>query len=53
LDGSPHYRDYVVTADVAKRKRLKAKGFRILAATGHQIDSSLDTLAQWLRVAAG
>jgi len=31
VDGSPHYRDYVAAADATKRKRLKAKGYRIVA----------------------
>ena len=33
VDGSPHYRDYVETADESKRRRLKAKGYRIVAVT--------------------
>jgi hypothetical protein len=33
VDGSPHYRDYVAAADDTKRKRLKAKGYRIVAIT--------------------
>ena len=33
VDGSPHYRDYVETADESKRRRLKAKGYRIVAIT--------------------
>jgi len=48
VDGSPHYRDYVAAADATKRKRLKARGYRILAITGDQLDERLDTLAQWL-----
>ena len=33
VDGSPHYRDYVEAADQSKGRRLKAKGYRIVAIT--------------------
>jgi very-short-patch-repair endonuclease len=46
--GSPHYRDYVAAADATKRKRLKARGYRVLAIAGDQLEEGLDTLAQWL-----
>jgi hypothetical protein len=39
VDGSPHYRDHVETADESKRRRLKAKGYRIVAIT--DIDEGL------------
>jgi very-short-patch-repair endonuclease len=52
VDGSPHYRDYVAAADATKRRRLKAKGYRILAIVGDQSEESLDTLAQWLGLVA-
>ena len=48
VDGSPHYRDCGAAADATKRKRLKAKGYRILAVTGDQVDECLDRLTQWL-----
>jgi len=48
VDGSPHYRDYIQAADDRKRRRLKARGYRILALTGAQLDEGLDKLAQWL-----
>ena len=48
VDGSPHYLDYVAAADDVKRKRLKARGYRILAIRGDQVDESLDRLARWL-----
>jgi very-short-patch-repair endonuclease len=50
VDGSPHYRDYIAAADATKRKRLKARGYRVLAIAGDQVDEGLDTLAQWLGV---
>ncbi len=31
VDGSPHYKDYIAAADDGKRKRLKAKGYQIVA----------------------
>ncbi len=48
VDGSPHYRDYVAAADEAKRRRLRAGGYRVLAITGDRVDESLDELAQRL-----
>ena len=48
VDGSPHYLDYVSAADDAKRRRLKARGYRILAIREDQLDESLDRLARWL-----
>jgi hypothetical protein len=33
VDGSPHYKDYVQSADQRKRRQLKAAGFRIEVVT--------------------
>jgi ATP-dependent helicase YprA (DUF1998 family) len=51
VDGSPHYRDYVAAADDARRRRLKARGYRILAVTGDELDDNLNRLGQWLGMA--
>ena len=40
VDGSPHYRDYVVAADESKRRRLKAQGYRVLAIAGDECGGS-------------
>lgn len=47
VDGSPHYRDYVEAADESKRRRLKAKGYRIVAIT--DIEVGLGELRHRLR----
>jgi very-short-patch-repair endonuclease len=45
VDGSPHYRDYVAAADDTKRKRLKAKGYRVVAIRADDVEGGLDELA--------
>lgn len=45
VDGSPHYRDYVAAADETKRRRLKAKGYRIVAIRADDVEGGLDDLA--------
>ncbi|MFQ5352314.1 MAG: helicase-related protein, partial [Candidatus Binatia bacterium] len=48
VDGSPHYRDYVAAADDTQRRRLKAKGYRIVAVT--DVEAGLDDLRAKLGV---
>jgi hypothetical protein len=48
VDGSTHYRDYVAAADDTKRKRLKAKGYRIVAIRADDVEGGLDDLARRL-----
>ena len=50
VDGSPHYLDYVIASDERKRLRLKAKGYRIIAIKGDQLDQGLSELARLLGV---
>ena len=45
VDGSPHFRDYVAAADDAKRRRLKAKGYRVVAIRAGDVEGGLDDLA--------
>jgi len=45
VDGSPHYRDYVAVADQVKRKRLKARGYRIVVVQADEPEAGLDDLA--------
>ncbi|GAB4543589.1 MAG: hypothetical protein Kow0063_36900 [Anaerolineae bacterium] len=45
VDGSPHYRDYVAAADETKRRRLKARGYRIVAIRADDVEGGLDDLA--------
>ncbi len=45
VDGSPHYRDYVAAADDTKRRRLKARGYRIVAIRADDVDGGLNELA--------
>lgn len=48
VDGSPHYQDYVSASDQTKRRRLKARGYRILIVKGEQVEDALNRLAAWL-----
>ena len=50
VDGSPHHQDFVQAADDRKRRRLRARGFRIVVIRGDDIESGLDDLATRLRV---
>jgi len=50
VDGSPHYLDYIAGADAAKRKRLKARGYRVLSISGDRLAEGLATLRQWLNL---
>jgi very-short-patch-repair endonuclease len=45
VDGSPHYKEYVLAADEQKRHQLRALGYRILAITPEDIDERLEELA--------
>jgi hypothetical protein len=45
VDGSPHYRDYVAAADDTKRRRLKGKGYRIVAIHADDVEGGIDDLA--------
>ena len=45
VDGSPHYQDYVAAADDTRRKRLKAKGYRVVVIRADDVESGLDALA--------
>jgi very-short-patch-repair endonuclease len=44
VDGSPHYRDYIAAADATKRKRLKARGYRIVVVKAEEPEAGLDDL---------
>ena len=48
VDGSPHYRDYIAAADDTKRRRLKAKGYRIVAI--RDIEAGLEELSARLGI---
>ncbi len=48
VDGSPHHRDYVQTADARKRLRLRALDYRVVVITAEQPDAGLDELAACL-----
>jgi very-short-patch-repair endonuclease len=45
VDGSPHYLDYIQTADDRKRRRLQALGYRVVAITPADIEERLEELA--------
>lgn len=45
VDGSPHHLDYVQAADDWKRKRLKARGYRIVVIRGEEMEQGLEDLA--------
>jgi hypothetical protein len=45
VDGSPHHRDYVQAADDWKRRRLKARGYRIVVIRGEEMEEGLEDLA--------
>lgn len=51
VDGSPHFLDYVKAADETKRKRLKAKGYRIVPIEAGKVNERLQTLSEVLGVA--
>lgn len=44
VDGPPHDKDYVASADEEKRKKLKALGYRVLAIRHDHTDEDLHTL---------
>lgn len=44
VDGPPHDKDYVASADEEKRKRLKALGYRVLAIRHDHFHEDLSTL---------
>lgn len=48
VDGSPHYKDYIQAADEEKRRKLKAKGYRILAIKGDSLEEDLKKLGEWV-----
>ena len=50
VDGSVHYHDYVKAGDETKRKRLKAKGYRIVAVEAGKVEQGLQMLAAVLGV---
>lgn len=45
VDGSPHHQDYVRAADDWKRRRLRARGYRIVVIRGEAPEAGLDDLA--------
>jgi hypothetical protein len=45
VDGSPHHLDYVQAADDWKRRRLKARGYRIVVIRGEEMEAGLEDLA--------
>jgi very-short-patch-repair endonuclease len=44
VDGPPHGKDYVASADEKKRKKLKALGYRVLAIRHDHMHEDLSTL---------
>jgi very-short-patch-repair endonuclease len=48
VDGPPHDKDYVASADEGKRKKLKALGYRVLAIQCDEMDDGLLKLGQRL-----
>ncbi len=46
VDGSPHYLDYVQSADAHKRQRLKALGYRVVVIDAAAIEKGLHELAE-------
>ncbi|OPZ07726.1 MAG: hypothetical protein BWZ07_03266 [Alphaproteobacteria bacterium ADurb.BinA280] len=45
VDGSPHYLDYVQSADERKRRQLKALGYRVVVIEAAAIEKGLNELA--------
>jgi len=45
VDGSPHYQDYVRAADDWKRRRLKARGYRVVVVRSEELEAGLEDLA--------
>ena len=43
VDGPPHGKDYVASADKEKRKKVKSLGYRVLA-IGHKMEEDLHPL---------
>jgi superfamily II DNA or RNA helicase len=50
VDGSPHYRQYVVDADARKRRRLRALGYRPVVVRADGVDAGLDELGRRLEM---
>lgn len=48
VDGSPHHQDYVQAADDWKRRRLTARGYRIVVVRGEELEDGLSDLASRL-----
>ncbi len=48
VDGSPHHQDYVQAADDWKRRRLVARGYRIVVVRGEEMEAGLSDLASRL-----
>ncbi|MBN1247611.1 MAG: DEAD/DEAH box helicase [Anaerolineae bacterium] len=48
VDGSPHHRDYVQQADVRKRTRLKALGYRVVVIDAEDLEVGLAELGEKL-----
>jgi very-short-patch-repair endonuclease len=46
VDGSPHYQDYVRTADDRKRKRLKGLGYRMIVISADNAAKGIQQLAE-------
>jgi very-short-patch-repair endonuclease len=44
VDGPPHDKDYIASADEEKRRRLKALGYRVLVIRYDRKDHDLHTL---------
>ena len=44
VDGPPHNKDHVASADESKRKKLKALGYRVVAITWDELDDGLRKL---------
>ena len=48
VDGSPHRKDYVAVADEEKRRKLKARGYRLVVVTEEDIEGGVSALAAQL-----
>ena len=44
-DGSPHHLDYVKLGDDTKRKKLRAKGYRVVVIKGEDVEGGIAKLA--------
>ena len=49
VDGSPHYLDYVQSADERKRRQLKALGYRVVVIEAAAMEKGLHELAERVR----